>query len=215
MVQIKLPATYKEVTIKQVATHGNRELSDIHLLRIYGNLTQDEVEKLPMALVTQAVAHIKEIISAPTQAHHPIITVNGKRYGFINDWTKLTAGEYIDLGEMCKDIAVNATKIMTVLYRPITREVGKKYEIEEYKGTEGHERFNDVSAAYLYGALLFFSRIRNEYEMSGVLSLARAVRRVKESRMRIHSTTGGGGIIGCLRRWVVTLRDWMKRRNYR
>ena len=53
MVKIKLPSTFQDITIKQVMNHGNKELSDLHLLRIYGNLTKEEAERLPMVLVLQ------------------------------------------------------------------------------------------------------------------------------------------------------------------
>lgn len=209
MVKIKLPGTYKDITIGQISAYGGKELNDVHLLRIFANLTLDEANKLPMVLVKDAVKHIKSVLAAPTQVHHPIIKVEGKDYGFIPNWEQFTAGEYIDLQELCIDVPSNATKIMSVLYRPVTRRVGDAYEIAPYEGTKGHERFRELSASYLYGALVFFSRTRNDFELSGQRSLATTLKMVKGKigkATRKHLTKDGGGIIGLLRQWVVTLR---------
>lgn len=211
--QLKLPATYKDITIKQIATHGGREVPDVVLLKIYAGLSTEEARSLPMPLFSQAVKHIKDVLKAPTQAHHKVIEVGGVKHGFIPDWSKFTGGEYIDLEELVKDIPKNATKIMAVLYRPITRQVGKHYEIEAYKGTEGHEAFGSISASYLYGALVFFSTIRNDYEVNGLRSLATAARGVKEA-MRRRSLNGGDGTIGLFRWCKATLRGWTRRHGY-
>ena len=206
MVKIKLPSTFQDITIKQVMNHGNKELSDLHLLRIYGNLTKEEAERLPMVLVAQAVNHIKEILNAPNQVHHRLINVDGVEHGFIPDWEQFTAGEFIDMETLCQDIAVNADKIMSVLYRPVTSKAGKSYTIQPYEGTKDAAKFHEVSAAYLYGALLFFSRIRNDYEMSGLQSLQNqtkaAIAALKHQRN--NSAKGGRGIIGFCRRLIKT-----------
>ena len=215
MVKIKLPSTYEDITIKQVMQHGDKELNDLHLLRIYANLTQDEAEKLPMVLVAQAVAHIKEILTAPNQVHHKVIEVNGVKYGFIPDWEEFTVGEFIDMEKLCENVAANADKIMSVLYRPITATAGKEYKVATYEGTKGAERFQQVSAAYLYGALLFFSRIRNEYEQNGLRSLAKRTKQaIQAIQSNSNSTKGGAGIINYFKRLMATLRESMKRPKY-
>ena len=215
MVKIKLPSTYEDITIKQVMQHGNKEINDLHLLRIYANLTHDEAEKLPMILVCQAVAHIKEILTAPNQVYHKIIEVDGVEHGFIPDWEEFTAGEFIDMEKMCENVEANADKIMSVLYRPITAKAGKEYKIAPYQGTKGAQRFQQVSAAYLYGGLLFFWRIRIEYERNGLHSLAKrtkeAIRAIQSSN---NSIKGGGGIINYFKRSMATLRALMRQRKY-
>lgn len=58
--------------------------------------------------------------------------IQGVEFGFITDLENITSGEYIDLEKYLKDVNT-FHKAMAVMYRPIVKEKGDKYEIEPYK----------------------------------------------------------------------------------
>lgn len=171
--KLELPLTFEDITIEQIMKHGERQVSDFELLLIYSDHSAEYLKTLPYQLIDKGATHIKSILDNPQRVHHNIIEVDGKLYGFIPDWSEFTTGEYIDMEEWSKDLTANATKVMNLLYRPITRQYKDKYEIEKYKGSAGHKDFAKVSAQEFYGALLFFSTTRKELAFSLAQSLAR------------------------------------------
>lgn len=55
-------------------------------------------------------------------------------YGLIPDFEDITVAEFLDINTYESEVD-NINKLLAVLYRPITRSLGKYYEIEEYNGT--------------------------------------------------------------------------------
>lgn len=161
--RLQLPLTFKDITVGQIMQHGDRELDDVQTLNIYGGYTVLEVLDMPIALVQEGARHMREILAQPINAFSNVIEVDGKRYGFVTDWSDFKTKEYLDIMEFQKDTTTNASKIMAVLYRPITREMGSHYEIKDYEGTRHHEVFKEASAANYYGMLVFFSATLSSY----------------------------------------------------
>ena len=142
---------------------------------------------MPILLVEEGAKHMRSILTEPEQLFNNIIEIEGKRYGFVTDWTEFKTKEYLDIIEYQRDTTANASKIMAVLYRPITREMGKHYEVEPYNGTKHHEVFKNASAAHYYGLLVFFSAILNSSTTTSRRSL---LGRAKDTL----SQTSGDGI---------------------
>lgn len=187
--KLELPLNYEDITISQLLKHGTRELSDIEKVQIYASLSFEDVKGLPIKLIQEGARHIDSILSCPTTKHHKVIEVEGKEYGFIPNWEEFTTGEYIDAEEYTKSIERNAHKLMAIMYRPITRKMGEKYEIEPYKGTSEANKFKEVSASYLNGMLVFFWTTRRELAITSVRSLEKEMR-----KLRKQSQASGDGI---------------------
>jgi hypothetical protein len=186
--RLQLPESFKDVTVGQIMQHGSRELDDVQCLNVYGGYSVMEVLDMPIVLVEEGAKHMREILANPEQLFNNIIEIDGKRYGFVTDWSEFKTKEYLDVIEYQKDTTANASKIMAVLYRPITREMGKHYEVEPYNGTRHHEVFKNASAANYYGLLVFFSAILNSSTTTSRRSL---LGRAKATA----SQTSGDGII--------------------
>lgn len=187
--KLELPLNYEDITISQLLKHGTRELSDIEKVQIYASLSFEDVKGLPIKLIQEGARHIDSILSCPTTKHHKVIEIEGKEYGFIPNWEEFTTGEYIDAEEYTKSIERNAHKLMAIMYRPITRKMGEKYEIEPYKGTSEANKFKEVSASYLNGMLVFFWTTRRELAITSVRSLEKEMR-----KLRKQSQASGDGI---------------------
>ncbi|MCH9838847.1 hypothetical protein K0U83_24490, partial [bacterium] len=91
------------------------------------------------------------------------------------------------------DFWKNAHKVMALLFRPIAREWGNRYEIEPYTAKEDAEAFLDMPADQVAGALLFFSTTKSELLSTLQSSLIQAA-------MKVATTSGrsGGGILSSI-----------------
>jgi hypothetical protein len=83
-------------------------------------------------------------------------------FGFITNLDEITLGEYTDLDKYISnwDMMHNA---MAVLYRPITKKLKDKYQIEEYNGSYTYcdaMKFMPLDVAL--GAVVFFYNLGNE-----------------------------------------------------
>lgn len=84
-------------------------------------------------------------------------TMDGVEYGFVPNLDNLSVGEYVDLDEYYKQGVNSAHKVMSILYRPVTKSLGDSYQIEEYKGTDKYCDKMMKSPYYVYlSAVVFF-----------------------------------------------------------
>jgi hypothetical protein len=153
---IKVPLTFNDIDIKTISTWDEKDYMDIQLVHIFSGMDKKVLRTLPISAIEKTSAHLRLILSKPTQENPERLIIDGVEYGFIKDWKSLTAGEYVDIAHYVEDPLKNASKIMSILYRPITEEWKGGYKIEDYEGTSNHEIFNDVLATYFYGAIGFF-----------------------------------------------------------
>jgi hypothetical protein len=189
--KLELPASTKEITIRQAQKQGERDLDLYELVSIYADISYKDIRKLPKALVEEGAAYINRLIATLDNKLRRVITIDGKEYGLIPDWAEFTTGEYIDSEEYLKNPIQNAHKIMAIMYRPITRRVGKAYEIEEYQGTKKADIFKPCPLEYYNGLLAFFLTTKQTY----LTSLAQSLSEAGKSLTRTQSAGAGGGII--------------------
>ena len=85
---------------------------------------------------------------------------NNIEYGFIPNLDEITVGEYLDIDTYQKDNN-NIHRLMSILYRPITKKKGSNYQIETYSGTNKAEMMMDVPVDIYLGAMVFFCDLKN------------------------------------------------------
>lgn len=98
-----------------------------------------------------------------------IIKIDEVEYGFHNYMDEMTLGEFADIDEYVKSGAwKNIAKIMSVLYRPITKKNGKRYTIKEYDGDLERVKLfeNKMTMDIVLGATGFFLRLGGELMMN-------------------------------------------------
>lgn len=83
--------------------------------------------------------------------------LGGVEYGFIPKLDEISLGEYVDLDTYLGDTE-NLQKAMSVLYRPIEQKYGEKYNIEEYKVSDG-EHLKGMPLDAVFSSVLFFYRL--------------------------------------------------------
>lgn len=81
---------------------------------------------------------------------------DGVEYGLIPDFEDISVAEFLDINSYEFEVD-NINKLLAVLYRPITRSIGKYYEIEEYNGTgERVLLFENIDIKIYFSVVNFF-----------------------------------------------------------
>ena len=185
--QLSLPAEFSDLTLKGLMTLQSTE-DPVQWVSVCGNVTPEFVKKMPIQLFDKAKSHLIKIVDAETSLHPVRFEHNGVEYGFIPSWSEFTTGEWIDIEMWADDFWNNADRVMSLLYRPVTRKVGKRYEIEEYTAKEERETFHDVSASYFAGAMLFFCNSRSKH----LKDLRQSLQKIAEAGMMRYPQSGAG-----------------------
>jgi len=98
-----------------------------------------------------------------------IIKIGDKEYGFEPNLSQMSYGAYVDISKFGQlTIDDNWSKIMSILYRPITDKKGDMYSIEAYKGEIDDKVFLSVGMDVQFGALFFFVNLLMDL-LSGTL----------------------------------------------
>lgn len=191
--EIRLPASYEDITIEQARKDQGREMSAFERVLIYSELSEDALRSIPRNALQRANDHLLQICETPVKKFFKEINHQGKLYHFIPDWSLFTTGEYMDCEEYLKDPIENAHKLMSIWYR----EPDGLNRVKPYEGS--HERFLDMPYCYFEGCLLFFCNRRNNYLTTSLQSLA------KVASGKVLQANGGG--ITSFRKWLImTLR---------
>lgn len=160
MSKVKLTLDYSTITVKQYVDFITNEGNEIGQVSAIMGQTKDYVRQLSPEDITKVIDAFKSVIESPVAEHQH----KWKTYGFVPDVNKISFGEWLDLESNCKDFPKNLNKILSILYRPISSEIGTKYKIEQY--TAEHltncDTFNEMPLSIANGALVFFSNIENE-----------------------------------------------------
>ena len=160
--ELTIPTKLSEIPLYQMVEYnslGEISASDktMKALSIFLNVSEKELAKFPLAVVNKAISHVQNILNE-TPDFHKQFTHKGIKYGFIPNLDDITTGEFIDIENYQKN-AADMWKLLSVLYRPITKEgQGHRYLIETYKGNV-NEQLKDVPSDVAYGALVFFCNL--------------------------------------------------------
>ena len=181
---MRYPTNWSQLTLGQLQVLCTKS-TDLQKVCAVCDISEQEARTIPMGDIYEILNRVNHI---PEEARHePIITLEGKKYGFIKDWDEFTTGEWIDCESYQEDFWANAHRIMAVLYRPMKYHVGKEYKLKAYTAKEDAEPFKKMPADLFSGALLFFWNtriVRLQTLQASLLEAEEAVR---------HLQTNGSG----------------------
>jgi len=159
-VEILVPDTLSDITLGQYQKYlsiieGSEDNTfiDIKMIEIFCGVKLSETLKMKFSDI-KAVCDILEqmLLEKPQLIHR--FKMNGVEYGFIPNLEAISMGEFIDLETFLSDWK-QMHRAMSVLYRPVAHKYGDKYNIEEYKETDG-EHMKDMPMDAVFGCMLFF-----------------------------------------------------------
>tara|TARA_R100000734_G_C3264136_1_gene61948 strand:- start:60 stop:704 length:645 start_codon:yes stop_codon:yes gene_type:complete len=157
--------SWNDVTLdKWIKLISNKEKTNtqeaIDLISTLSDMPKKLIKELSINDISLIMNKIAVLQNKAESKLKSIIKVNDIEYGFHPNLEDITLGEYADLETYLKDgIQNNLTKIMAVLYRPITEKDGKNYSIEAYGKSDLRmraEKLKKMKAADVNNSLVFF-----------------------------------------------------------
>lgn len=205
--ELRLPHRWSDLTLGELQVMMTSE-NQLERISACTGKSVDKLRTMPQKLIEAATAHLDQLLTQETARFEKVVEMDGKRFGFVPDWDAFTAGEWIDLENYLEDFWKNAHKVMSVLFREVTYELGEKYEVKKYTAKEDASIFEEMPADLVSGTLLFFWTTRNEllHDMkSSLLEVAGAA---------IRSAKNGGGITSSTPSQEKTSSRWTRLRSY-
>ncbi len=173
--EITIPTSWSEIELKTFRAYTmykakNKEVSALEekmfCVELFCNLTAEEVRSLNIQDLNNVYGDLIKILEDKNAniKFEQTFKFKGKEYGFIPNLSKLSTGEWVDYEELMKQGGYweNAHKIMSILFRPVTKKRGKKYSIEEYNDEHINQHSDDFLSLKMdkvIGAQSFFFRL--------------------------------------------------------
>lgn len=205
--ELRLPHRWSDLTLGELQVMMTSE-NQLERISICTGQSVEKLRTMPHKLIEAATAHLDQLLTQETARFEKVVEIGGKRFGFVPDWDAFTAGEWIDLEAYLEDFWKNAHKVMSVLFREVTYELGEKYEVKKYTAKEDASLFEEMPADLVSGTLLFFWTTRNEL----LLDMKSSLLEVAEAA--IQSAKSGAGITSSTPSQEKTSSRWTRLRNY-
>jgi hypothetical protein len=166
--QITIPTSLSEITLEQyqkflsiAKDNPDGEFLQHKMVEIFCGIDLKNAAKISFKDVNEITTNLSNLFNQKYDLKRTF-KLGNTEFGFINNLDEITLGEYTDLDKYISnwDMMHNA---MAVLYRPVTKKLKDKYQIEEYNGSYTYcdaMKFMPVDVAL--GAMVFFYNLGNE-----------------------------------------------------
>ena len=165
-IEIKVPQDWSAVTLEQylrlqkdLKVYGEDDVAYIATLLYHlCGVKPTMIPQLPTDVLNSIKTDLRGFMGDANYELQRIIKVDGKKYGFEPNLSKMSYGAYLDITKW-ENITIdkNWNKIMSVLYRPVVSERAGFYTIEPYDSEKANpELFDSVGMDIHFGTLFFF-----------------------------------------------------------
>jgi hypothetical protein len=161
-VKITLPSTQWEIPLVQYQEYVKiEEPTDIDLVSIFCNIDKQYVFDMPQKQLNELAIHLKSVLMA-SEKFIPTFKIDNIEMGFLPNLDEMSVGELADCEKYINDWET-MHNAMAVLWRPITRKVKDKYEVEKYNGTAKYaEAMRYLPLGAVNATMVFFSTLTND-----------------------------------------------------
>jgi len=152
------------------------EFLDKKMIEILCGVNLKDLALIPIASFDTVLAHLYEILNTSVDLVNTFKMVGSDgvevEFGIIPNLDKMTYGEWEDLENYIFD-QKNLHRAMAVLYRPLVYQIGGKYRVHPYQGTEFYaDLMKEMPVDIALGARVFFYRLVKKlgnYTMDSIL----------------------------------------------
>ncbi len=189
-----IPVSAEQITLKRFVDYHTAN-DNVERVMIAVNKSREYCEGLKVETVQTVIDLFETACVTGKDTHTPTVTIEGVKLGFIPDLNSMTFREHVDLDQLSKSIWLengtvdykNLPQLMSILYRPVTEQVGEYYNISKYDSDNVKKYMkavNGLTMDRVQGGLLFFSTIAAELVNNSLESLDRML--TKEIREITH-----------------------------
>jgi hypothetical protein len=166
--QITIPTTLEEITLEKyqkflsiAKDNPDGEFLQHKMVEIFCGIDLKNAAKISYKDVNEITNNLSNLFNQKYELKRTF-KLGDTEFGFITNLDEITLGEYTDLDKYISDwdMMHNA---MAVLYRPITKKLKDKYQIEEYNGSYTYcDAMKYAPVDVVLGAVVFFYTLGNE-----------------------------------------------------
>ncbi len=128
----EIPLKHYQEFLKMRDNSNDEEFIAQKMIEIFCGIQLKDVVRMKLTSVNELVIHFNKIFSEKPKFKQRF-KIGEIEFGFIPNLENISFGEYVDLDNYLANWD-DFHKAMAVMYRPITRKHGDKYEIAEYTG---------------------------------------------------------------------------------
>lgn len=170
-IKIVVPKDYSAITLKQYLQFREEmenykdepEAVEALIFHYICGVPAEYINKIDSETYARIREDLNRFMANTEYPLEQFVTIDGIEYGFEPNLSKMTYGAYLDIAKWDTiTIDKNWSKIMDILYRPVTKKVGKSYDIKPYDGVINEEKWNDVGMHIHFGTLFFFLNLLND-----------------------------------------------------
>lgn len=199
--KITIPTDLSEITLNQYLRYSkmiednkdDETFIAIQMVSIFCKMKIEDVMKIPAYDFAEIIEHLSNVLKQkPSLVRR--FKLNGVKYGFVPNFDDESIGTfaYIDthLGN-----EENWSRLMSAMYRPITKSVAQFYEIEKFQADKFAEEFADIKMDCVIGALVFFWNLRIELLTNILYYSIEQIQTSENLEVVDHLAKNGVGII--------------------
>ena len=202
--QINVPTSLNEISLKSYQAFiamqeksNDEEFIAQKMIEIFCDITLKDIVKIKLTSLNELIGHFTNLF-AEKPKFQPTFKIKNIEFGFIPELEEITFGEYVDLDSSLNNWQT-FHKAMAVLYRPIKRRIGEKYEIEDYNPNPDMQdlmRFAPLDVCI--AASLFFWNLEKELLPVTLNYLEKEIKKNPEALMtfqkQLNLQNSGDGI---------------------
>ena len=152
------------------------EFLDKKMIEILCDVSLKDLSLIPIASFDTVLAHLYDVLNTEVDLVNTFKMKGSDgvevEFGIIPNLDKMTYGEWEDLENYIFD-QKNLHRAMAVLYRPLVYQIGGKYRVHPYQGTEFYaDLMKEMPVDIALGARVFFYRLVKKlgsYTMDSIL----------------------------------------------
>ena len=166
--QITIPTSLQEITLEQyqkflsiAKDNPDGEFIQHKMVEIFCGIDLKNAAKISYKDVNEITTNLSNLFTQKYDLKRTF-KLGNTEFGFITNLDEITLGEYTDLDKYISDWD-KMHNAMAVLYRPITKKIKDKYQIEEYNGSYTYcDAMKYAPVDVVLGAVVFFYNLGNE-----------------------------------------------------
>ena len=166
--QITIPTSLDEITLEQyqkflsiAKDNPDGEFLQHKMVEIFCGIDLKNAAKISFKDVNEITTNLSNLFNQKYDLKRTF-KLGNTEFGFITNLDEITLGEYTDLDKYISDWD-KMHNAMAVLYRPITKKLKDKYQIEEYNGSYTYcDAMKYMPLDVALGAVVFFYTLGNE-----------------------------------------------------
>ena len=214
----EVPLLHYQQFVDDVKGSEDEDYIGQRLVERFCGIELKEIVKIKQKDILNLTNHFNTLFKAKNK-FKTRFKIHNVEFGFITDLENITSGEYIDLEKYLQDVNT-LHKAMAVMYRPIVKEKGDKYEIEPYQSALNYsEVMQYAPLSIVLAAQVFFWSLGQQLLKAIPTFLETEMKKMSKKQQAIlveqlNLQNNGDGIQAYMNSLKGMLEDSMKLQNF-